>query len=129
MKYNIGDVIEADYASHKQLYYIKDICADEYILRTIDGLLHRDIYCRLISTTGATYKRIHMSLTKDMIMAVESEIENYNNQELIIYNRSYTELNNKYPNSFFKYRMERSMKELLTRGLEPSNADKSRGDS
>lgn len=129
MKYNIADVIEADYKSHKQIYYIKDISDDEYILRTIDGDLHRDLYCKLVNSSDTVYKRIDMSLTKDMIMSVESEIEHYNNQELITYNRSYTELNNKYPNSFFKYRMERSMEELLTRGLEPSNADKSRGDS
>ncbi len=129
MRYNIGDVIEADYVSHKQIYYIKDIIADEYILRTIDGDLQRDLHCLLTNVSNITYKKVDMSLTKDMMISVDSEIQYYSNQELITYNISYTELNNKYPNSYFKYRVDRSTEELLTRGLEPSDASKSRGDS
>lgn len=125
MCYTIGDVVEADYISHKHLYFILDIISTNnkvYVLRPLPGDLVRDLYCQLINTETITYRKVQMSLTKEMIIGIDEEIVNFNDEELITYNRSYYILNSKYPNSFFKYRVDRSNSELINRGLDPTDA-------
>lgn len=59
-----------------------------------------------------------MSLTKEMIMQVESEVESYSDESLILYHNTYRELNRKYPNSYYSFRIEKSFEEIVQRGLE-----------
>lgn len=62
-----------------------------------------------------------MSLTKEMIMRVESDIEKFTNEELLNYNSSYTMLNKHYPNSYYMFMVDRSRQEIVRRGLDNIN--------
>ncbi len=59
-----------------------------------------------------------MSLTKEMIMSVDQEVECLNDEMLKVYNRTYLDFNKHYPNSFYEYRIKRSNEELINRGYE-----------
>ena len=59
-----------------------------------------------------------MSLTKEMIMSVEHEVELLADDMLRIYNTTYRKLNKEYPNSFFEFKIRKSDEELINRGLE-----------
>lgn len=59
-----------------------------------------------------------MSLTKEMIMSIDQEVEILNDEMLKVYNTTYLELNRDHPNSFYEYRIKRSNEELINRGYE-----------
>lgn len=59
-----------------------------------------------------------MSLTKEMIMSVDKEVEQLNDDMLKVYNQTYRSLNKNYPNSYFEYRIKCSDQELINRGYE-----------
>jgi hypothetical protein len=59
-----------------------------------------------------------MSLTKEMINSVTQEVELLDNNSLLVYYRTHKDLNNKYPNSFFKFKVETAFNEILNRGIE-----------
>jgi len=59
-----------------------------------------------------------MSLTKEMIVSIENEVKTLNDDMLKVYNTTYRDLNNKYPNSFFQFRIKQSDNELINRGYE-----------
>lgn len=59
-----------------------------------------------------------MSLTKEMIMAVEREVRTMGNSDLVIYHCTYKNQNVNYPNSFDRFRAETSLNEIYERGLE-----------
>lgn len=59
-----------------------------------------------------------MSLTKEMIMSINQEVEYLNDEMLKVYNTTYSELNRDHPNSFYEYRIKRSNEELINRGYE-----------
>lgn len=65
-----------------------------------------------------------MSLTKEMIMSVEKEVELYSDEQLMIYYRSHKDLNDKHPNSFYSFKVRKSLDEIMRRGIE-SNLSKS----
>ena len=59
-----------------------------------------------------------MSLTKEMMLSVHNDVNSYNNEELLNYYSSYKYLNKMYPNSFYQYRIDKSLEEIMKRGIE-----------
>ena len=59
-----------------------------------------------------------MSLTKEMIMGVEKQIQLMGTTELVMFYFNCRNQNIKYPNSYDKYREETSYKEIINRGIE-----------
>lgn len=59
-----------------------------------------------------------MSLTKDMIMNIQNQVESFSDNDLLIYNSTYRELNNHHPNSYYRYMIDYSSEEILRRGLD-----------
>lgn len=61
-----------------------------------------------------------MSLTKEIISHVENEVQSFTNESLVIYYRTYKDLNEKYPNSYFRFRVTAASSEIFNRGIEDS---------
>ncbi len=59
-----------------------------------------------------------MSLTKEIIMSVEHEVEMLDNEMLLIYYNTHKQLNKQNPNFFFQFKIDKSFEEILNRGLE-----------
>ena len=59
-----------------------------------------------------------MSLTKEMITSIENEISQFDNTDLVIYYHTYKHLNEQYPNSYYKFRVQASLNEIVNRGIE-----------
>lgn len=59
-----------------------------------------------------------MSLTKEMIMSIDNQVKIFGNTELLIFHHTHRELYKSHPNSFDGYRIDRSYKEIVERGLE-----------
>lgn len=62
-----------------------------------------------------------MDLPAEITTKVDGEIASYNDELLIIYNKTYTRLVKEFPNGYYNYMAERSLWELKKRGLEPNN--------
>jgi len=62
-------------------------------------------------------------VSEEMSRQAEKQLESYNNEELIIYNATYTNLYNKFPNEYYKYLVIRSYTHMISRGLDPENAN------
>lgn len=59
-----------------------------------------------------------MSFTKEMIMATEQEVQMLDNENLIIYYNTHTDLCKKYPNFFYDFKLKTAFNEILNRGIE-----------
>lgn len=59
-----------------------------------------------------------MSLTKEMMIKIEEEVEGYSDAELLNYHYSYSSLNKHYPNSYYLFRIQKSLLEINCRGLD-----------
>lgn len=59
-----------------------------------------------------------MSLTKEMIIRVEEEIQTFDDTELLNYHYTYNSLNRHYTNSYYIFRINRSLEEINRRGLD-----------
>lgn len=59
-----------------------------------------------------------MSLTKEMMFQVENEIQLFDNQSLINYYITHNQLNNQYPNSYYKFKAQSALEEIINRGIE-----------
>lgn len=59
-----------------------------------------------------------MSLTKEMIMAVENEVESFDNNHLVMYYNTYKRMNQEYPNFYYSFKVEKALIEIMNRGIE-----------
>lgn len=59
-----------------------------------------------------------MSLTKEMIMHVENQIEHFDNVDLLIYYNTYKQLSKQHPNSYYDFMVKSAFNEILNRGIE-----------
>jgi hypothetical protein len=59
-----------------------------------------------------------MSLTKEMITAIDKEVELFSDEELLIYHNTYIGLHQMRPNSYDKYKVTKSFEEITKRGIE-----------
>ena len=59
-----------------------------------------------------------MSLTKEMMFHTESEVSLLDNDMLVVYYQTHSDLNRKYPNSFYNFKIKTAFHEILNRGIE-----------
>jgi hypothetical protein len=59
-----------------------------------------------------------MSLTKEMIMGVEREVELFDNQHLLLYYNTYKRMSQEHPNFYYSFKVEKALTEIMNRGIE-----------
>ena len=60
-----------------------------------------------------------MFLTEEVTTKVKEQVSLFDNDDLVKYNNTYSELYKSYPNFYYKYMIECSAQEMQKRGLGP----------